>query len=407
MTVRSAASPSIKRCTRKRRLIVDTDLGLDDLVALAILRIQQCMHQSQHDAGNEKLTSFHLHGVTVTPGVSDATERNATLLRRLLPPNTPVYVSSVGRNDAYDTRKPAWWTRTSNRVSSFLSSLPPVPIEPQCGDITAEQFIAKHVDDPDVDFLCMAPLSTVARALRARSEGSEKCDSASFYIMGGIRSDSRVTKRGESTAPDLIGQTKQSSPSAEATDDERDLFGEFNFGIDIDAARTVLSAISARIVPLEACTFVPNSIRRPHGEPGFELSSILSGSENCSGKHTPESTANELGIARNNLLRLLQEASAAEIQWDSIFAAVYCNAFGTAFVGDCAKSSALTQIYAGELTLSNVGAMNFPGCWNLREPAGFQARNNGDNPRMHFIYPSFTEKDELKFFKYLSHLLNM
>ena len=98
-------------------------------------------------------------------------------------------------------------------VSSFLSLLSPSPSPSPlvCSAnneintiVSAEQFIASNMDDSNVDFLNLAPLPTVARALLIRSSsvstGTSSAPKASFYIMGGIQSDSRVTKRGESTA---------------------------------------------------------------------------------------------------------------------------------------------------------------------------------------------------------------
>ena len=125
----AAAAAAAARQRPFRRLIVDTDLGLDDLVALAILRVRQarlfllprenddyycddCDYYGENDDDcngggvrhhrrhrrrrrhRHPQTRFRLAGVTITTGVCDATHENANLLRRMLPPGTPVHVSS-------------------------------------------------------------------------------------------------------------------------------------------------------------------------------------------------------------------------------------------------------------------------------------------------------------------------
>mmetsp|Transcript_21316 Transcript_21316/g.51536 ORF Transcript_21316/g.51536 Transcript_21316/m.51536 type:complete len:487 (-) Transcript_21316:37-1497(-) len=436
----ATALSSTNKCSggNCRRLIVDTDLGLDDLVALAILRVQQCIYQSQRHAlsggrdsqqqqPQQHSTPFRLSGVTITTGISCANSENAALLRRLLPPNTPVYVG--GNTDASLTwmneDKPAWWTRTAHRVKSFMSSISLSPTHQSAGqlqddgaecrhDITAEEFIASSMDDPSVDVLCMAPLSTVARALQLRSERQEhnKADppppKATFYVMGGIRSDSKMTKRGESTAPfgyhDPIGDSPPDA--ATTTTAKRDTFGEFNFALDIGAARTVLSSIATRIIPLEACTLVPRSLRSATvAESVATLSSTLKDIQ----PSTPVDTTNfdadpahyELHSARGILRKLLQEFGTTETQWDSISAAIYCNEM----VGSATRG-VLTEIDSEELSISDLGALSFPGCDMDEMPnSSVRASSSHLNHIRHFIYPTFTEEVESKFFEYVSFLL--
>ncbi|KAL9179901.1 hypothetical protein ACHAXT_007871 [Thalassiosira profunda] len=330
--VRAISSDTDTKCAR--RLIVDTDLGLDDLVALALLRVQQSMPQTP------QYTQFRLAGVTITSGVSDATADNAALLRRILPPETPVYVSAE-TPPWQDKEKPEWWPRTANRVAEFLSSLPPAQTPTQSdSDKSAEQFIAENMDDPTVDFLCMAPLTTIAKAVQLWSKQQPGgSPTANFYIMGGIRCDSHVTKRGKSTAPwhyhDVVG-----ARSADAVADQKDQLGEFNFALDIGAARLVLSNVSVRILPVEACTLVPTSLRPSPSESTDSLSSILSSPPTIQ----RSGDASELCNSRSTLFQLLTQFGTAETQWDSICAAIYCNAFGTACIGDEEKRSALEQI---------------------------------------------------------------
>mmetsp|Transcript_40436 Transcript_40436/g.86106 ORF Transcript_40436/g.86106 Transcript_40436/m.86106 type:complete len:387 (+) Transcript_40436:282-1442(+) len=369
--------------------------------------------------GDHRHTHFRLDGVTITPGISRANDANARLLSRLLPPDTPVYVGGGASPSRTDRDKPAWWTRTAGRVESFLSSLPPPPARPsgregtihpkRATDVTAEEFVASNADDPDVDFLCMAPLSTVAGALRLRSSGGRSDrrgpPEAAFYVMGGIRSDSRATGRGASTAPsgylDVAVANDEETSEEEAADGGRDRFGEFNFALDVAAARAVLSTASARVIPLEACTLVPES-RRVAAE-GATLASILSRSRDAPPPPGDDASDSEreLRAARGVLLGLLREYGTAETQWDSISAAIYCNAFGTAHAGEDAKGSVLTRVGSNELSLTDLGALSFPGC-------GFDETMPdacGDSHHEHWIYPTFSTADESAFFRFLSFLL--
>ena len=412
---RSSRTPSMTSLRtvgrNPRRLIVDTDLGLDDLVALAILRVQQCLNR---DGGRGEYTNFRLHGVTLSPGISRASSENAALLRRLLPPNTPVYVGE----DAIKYReedKPAWWDRTAGQVSSFLESLPPATNDggvrgsDEITNISAEQFIADNVDDPDVDILCMAPLSTVARALRLRRTRTTGVFSpgANFYIMGGIRSDSKATKRGEPTSPlgynDCEGQKE---------------FGEFNFALDIEAAREMLSSVSsARIIPLEACTLVPNSLR---SEPPLvtlpsmlnDVPQILALSIDGTRRNNDlDPATDELTAAQNILLGLLREFGTKETQWDSIAAAIYCNALDSNANGGGVESLA-QKIDPGELELSELGALTFPGCGRDADGVMRDDDDRSEHDRsslgreVHHVYPTFTTEDESRFFRYLVSLLS-
>jgi len=405
-THRTLSMTSLRAARRDtRRLIVDTDLGLDDLVALAILRLQQCL--GQNGDGGRECTNFCLHGVTLTPGISRAAPENAALLRRLLPPNTLVYIGK-DTTKYRDEDKPAWWGRTAGQVSSFLESLPPATNEGGADETTntsAEQFIAGNVDDPNVDILCMAPLSTVARALRLRRTRTAGGSSpgANFYVMGGVRADSKATKRGESTSP--LGYDRNDSEGGGE-------LGEFNFALDIEAAREVLSSVSAaRIIPLEACTLVPNSLR---SEPSLvTLPSMLNDVQQLPALHADgfDPATDELAAAQTILLELLREFGTKETQWDSISAAIYCNVFGSTDNCDGTESR-IQKIDSGELELSELGALTFPGCGLVADGVMLDDNARSKNDRGSgcrealYVYPTFTTEDESRFFRYLLSLLN-
>ena len=227
--------------------------------------------------------------------------------------------------------------------------------------------------------------------------------------MGGILTDSRVTKRGESTSPfgynDPCIMEKREEVGQAVLDEEGDNIGEFNFALDIDAARTVLSAVpDARLIPLESCTLVPASLRS-NSDAGISSISVSSSvltdtsSSYCN-------SGSELNIARDNLLRLLQEFGNIETQWDSITAAIYCNVFGTNCFTTCIdddakmKTGVCKQLNFSEMKISESGELSFPAGQLLDDlaPAPGEVRNI-------WMFPTFTVDDEKQFVRYLSSLL--
>ena len=407
-------------CSRRRRLIVDTDLGLDDLVALAILRLQQCIvsqRSSNHDLESnlsthhhhKQHTNFHLCGVTLTSGISISNHKNASLLRRLLPPDTPVYVGETCRNTLLDNdhkEKPIWWTRTADRVENFLSSLPAKGEVQQNQDVSTEQFLANNFNDPDVDILCMGPLTNISKSLDLfAKQNPDSCIKSKFYVMGGIRNDSKLTKRGESTAPfgycdKFSGNEQTANPEANQCSRQYaiDQFGEFNFALDIESAKKVLSTVAAHIITLEACTLVPAHLR--HEKLEMNLSTILAQSDEVTLYEQQVDTASELRNARTVLLRLLHKFGTDETQWDSIAAAIYCNVFV------CDED---LKISPSELSLSDLGVCYFPGQMQIAYDDGKDS--DGDNAARdhatasHQIHRAFTVNDELVFYEFLSSIL--
>ena len=378
-----------------RRLIVDTDLGLDDLVALAILRLQQCHFSKEsgfYDHQNaSQFTNYFLSGVMLTSGISTANYENAALLSRILPPETDIYVESTRKSLSWNNiEKPTWWTRTSDNVRSFLSSLPANETAKKNNDImTAEEYLANHLHDPDIDVLCMAPLTNVAKAIdmfKERNPNSPIC--SHFYIMGGIQSESRVTRRSESTAPfgyhDIF--LEKNTTKDKYIEPLSDQFGEFNFALDIESARKVLAAVSTHIITLEACTLVPRHLR--DNECSTSLAAVLTKkleTSNCS---------EQLNAARDVLLKLLKEFGTDETQWDSIAAAIYCNVFPSDNMHIQARKSILL--------LSNLGEITYGDSEDAKKVRGIQ---NDAAPSLHSIYPAFTVGDEMVFYEFLSSIL--
>lgn len=418
--------PTCGKSIRYRQLIVDTDLGLDDLVALAILRLQQC-HILAHQSLPNHVTNFRICGVTITSGISTANFQNAQLLRRLLPSGTPVYVSAAEAAKHLFQEKPDWWNRTSRTVRHFLSSLPatkPLSHIQQSSiheneGISAEEYIANHLHDPDVDILCMAPLTTISEAIDIFMRKNPGLSVLSkFYIMGGILNDSKQTKRGESTAPfgyrDLSAETKRNtansqgltrtSTSSKDSSNEHNQFGEFNFALDIASARKVLAVVTAHIITVEACTLLPVYLRV--GSRSTNLRSIL---ECRHGREQQTDAADkliEVSVSRDILLKLLLEFGTNETQWDSITAAIYCNIFHSN------RDQKLTPINPNDFFLSDLGVCNF-----LRVEASYAVNDlcnwrsvDGYVPdesikKCHWIHPAFSLEDESTFFHFLSSIL--
>jgi hypothetical protein len=212
--------------------------------------------------------------------------------------------------------------------------------------------------------------------------------------MGGILNESKWTKRGESTAPfgyhDIFAGM-ESTCNSKPEQSSRDQFGEFNFALDINAARKVLANVSAHIMTLEACTLVPSGLRGC--DSSINLATVLAN------RSSETEDNNEVQIARNNLLNLLNEFGTNETQWDSISAVIYCNALP--------QHGKFTQISRSELILSELGACTFPG--QVAVDGDEQPNTSGDvrndSTDCHLIHPAFTEKDELAFYNFLSFLL--
>jgi inosine-uridine nucleoside N-ribohydrolase len=399
---------------RCRKLIVDTDLGLDDLVALAILRVQQCLlerrslpsHEINADQRHHH-TNFRICGVTIQEGISHANVQNAELLRRLLPPDTPVFVSGADKKFAWmngATGKPAWWTRTAGTVKQFLTSLPETAAQIQSKAMAAEEYLANNFNDADVDILCMAPLTTVSKALDLYTQQYiGKSINSNFYIMGGIRNDSKWTKRGESTAPfgyhDIFSGVAWNVSTEQNSTTKADQFGEFNFALDIESARRVLASVPAHIITLEACTLVPPHLRG--GMKSTTLSSIL-----ATNTVYLSDGADELDVSRNNLLKLLLEFGTNETQWDSISAAIYCGIFQ-------ASSAYRLPVRLSEFVVSDLGVCEFPGqCVSADVSSNLAVWRNYDNINLqneinqcHRVHPAFSSNDEQAFFIFLSSIL--
>jgi hypothetical protein len=364
----------------------------------------------------------------------------------------------------------------------------------------AESFAAMNMDDPNVDFLCLAPLSTIAGALRLRAaaghirdnddephnddddgDGGEKrrrggrstCGTtrarhprATFYVMGGIRSDSRRTKRGESTSPfgyvdpllcegDASGATSGAAAGAAAgrRGARDDPFGEFNFALDVESARRVLLSSDgvrdARLLTVEACTLVPDSDaierRRSSLEACFRVSSGNDdGVDDGEASHDGDAARRELRSARAILRGLFLEFGTVETQWDSIAAAVYCNVLGASRGSrsgrgeydddklpprddiddnDVESEAGITRIDVRRIRISNSGELSFPGCRSSMDfddkdkaegqrgavcDTNVEDRNDGDDNLniCHQIYPDFTLDDEIDFFGYMFFLLH-
>ena len=340
-----------------------------------------------------------------------------------------------------------------------------------------------------------------------RRVGTRHHPRATFFVMGGVRSDSRTTGRGESTSPcgyadpEVVarGGGGRAAETAEAStdrggedgrddDDDDGAFGEFNFALDVDSVRRSLLPSSsssssssddddvvavgvrgARILTVEACTLVPDRLRPTTttrgggggasaiaflGERALAAADAAGDRRRDRDDDPSPRRRRELRAAIDVLRGLLVEFGTAETQWDSIAAAVYCNAFGNA--NPCRLSSGdddndddddddddrggggegstmPSQVDAREMSVSDSGVLSFPGCRSLpfdiddcddgNDAGGRRGRAGGgvgmdgeddvddgddayNNDRdCHWIYPDFTLDDEIDFFRYVSDLL--
>jgi hypothetical protein len=274
-------------------------------------------------------------------------------------------------------------------VKQFLTSLPETAAQIQSKAMAAEEYLANNFNDADVDILCMAPLTTVSKALDLYTQQYiGKSINSNFYIMGGIRNDSKWTKRGESTAPfgyhDIFSGVAWNVSTEQNSTTKADQFGEFNFALDIESARRVLASVPAHIITLEACTLVPPHLRG--GMKSTTLSSIL-----ATNTVYLSDGADELDVSRNNLLKLLLEFGTNETQWDSISAAIYCGIFQ-------ASSAYRLPVRLSEFVVSDLGVCEFPGqC--------VAADVSNEIEQCHRVHPAFSSNDEQAFFSFLSSIL--
>ncbi|MDZ4798594.1 MAG: nucleoside hydrolase [Bryobacteraceae bacterium] len=194
-------------------MIIDTDAGLDDFLAIAYLLTRP---------------EIRIEAFTLVNGVSDVDEgANAILLiqeKAGISPRIPVYKGAARPDNQF----PAEWRHSASQLIDRLKwGRPSIP--PQ--SISAEQFLAERLTPrrPPADILAIGPLTTLASVFRRTPAASRRV--RKMVIMGG------------SIGPE--GAQMGNIPPK--------LFAEGNIFVDPLAAEIVFSAgMKPTLVPLNA-----------------------------------------------------------------------------------------------------------------------------------------------------------
>jgi len=208
------------RAQTPRAVIVDTDAGADDLMAIAYLLSR---------------SDVHIEAVTVTYGLAH-TAAGATNVLRLLQlagrRDVPVYLGRDTPRGVHHEFPSAWRTASDELIGVRL---PPAVRAPE--QMSAAVFLADRLSDAarPVDVLSLGALTNLAAACRGpRPLAAVR----SLVIMGGA-----VRVAGNLNAPGLP---------------HRNTTAEWNIFADPGAARRVLgSGLPIQLIPLDATSRVP------------------------------------------------------------------------------------------------------------------------------------------------------
>jgi purine nucleosidase len=209
MTVNDSSQPN------PRRLIVDTDTGVDDAIALLFL------------LAHSEVT---VEGVTIVAG-------NAPFDRQVVNAKHVIELAEeADRIDVYEgAREPLRFEREAAALygPDGLSGLRPEPAVASAPQHGAEFIASTARDAPgEIGLLCLGPLTNVALALDRNPNLGDHL--SEVWVMGGT-----------------TGRTGNVTEIA-----------EFNFWTDPHAAAAVLDAVDVTLVPWEVCrdaAFLPGS----------------------------------------------------------------------------------------------------------------------------------------------------
>lgn len=205
----------------QRDIIVDTDVGSDDMMALAFLLSRP---------------EVNIQAITVVNGLAHvkAGARNVLRLLDLAGrPGIPVY---LGRETPLqgDNEFPSSWREIADAMPD--SGLPETNASPETE--TASAFLVRRLKETTrpVSILALGPLTNIAEALAGLPRGAYPVPD--MVIMGGA-----IRVPGNLTGGIIAGMNSTA---------------EWNIYIDPVAARTVFqSGLRFRLVPLDACNKVP------------------------------------------------------------------------------------------------------------------------------------------------------
>ena len=214
-----APAPPRTPSASARPIVIDTDMGMDDLMAILYLL-------RRDDVRVEAITVVGTGEVHCGPGVRHVRE----LLSLSGYPQVPV---SCGRETPL--RKghsfPAEWRAGADNLQGL--SLPPVSVPPS--ELPAPQLLASVIEKESgkITLLALGPLTNVAEALQ--SDATLASNLAGLYIMGG--------------AVDVSGNVEVPGGNK---------WAEWNFYADPGAAAVVIgSAAPVTLAPLDASNDVP------------------------------------------------------------------------------------------------------------------------------------------------------
>jgi pyrimidine-specific ribonucleoside hydrolase len=204
-----------------RNIIVDTDAGSDDMMALAFLLSR---------------ADVNIEAITIVNGLAHVKSGARNVLRLLdLAGKTdiPVYAGRAaplsGTNEF-----PSTWRTVADALPG--AGLPETQRKPEAE--TAAQYLTRRlkITTRPVSILALGPLTNIAETLAALPRGAYPVDD--MVIMGGA-----VRVPGNLSGGVVMAENETA---------------EWNIYIDPTAARTVLqSGLRFRLVPLDACNKVP------------------------------------------------------------------------------------------------------------------------------------------------------
>lgn len=208
-------APDSKSGTR-RILWIDTDVGLDDLVAISSLNGRQDVQISQ---------------ITIVGGIQSNTMESASFLQTEFFPTIviPGFVPAAMPNDESAS---SWLQNTRQQLKSLYSeniSSIQSTLETDNGQNQLASFLASQ-EDHSVDLICLGPLTNIAYCLDNNNlHDLMKGKLRQVWIMGGNN-------------PSLSSEP------------------EFNFAMDPHASASVLKALQDRIyiVPFQTCQVQTN-----------------------------------------------------------------------------------------------------------------------------------------------------
>jgi pyrimidine-specific ribonucleoside hydrolase len=204
-----------------RNIIVDTDAGSDDMMAIAFLLSR---------------SDVNIEAITVVNGIAHVKSGAANVLRLLDlagKTNIPVYAGRdmplTGANEF-----PSSWREIADALPG--AGLPETARKPEAESAAAYLIRRLKVTARPVSILALGPLTNIAEALAGLPRGAYPVDD--MVIMGGA-----VRVPGNLSGG--IGMPENNT-------------AEWNIYIDPAAARTVFeSGLRFRLVPLDACNKVP------------------------------------------------------------------------------------------------------------------------------------------------------